>query len=395
MINMKNKKAVSSLIAVVLLILVISIMIGVIFLSFKTTTTDQLELIENIRPQDELTCSRVYVKPLSTVYSGTELEIVLENQSDVNLEGINIAIIAKDLIDNEILINGYFLETLEKLSTKKYKLSEDFIYIEGEESYYIKEINEIIISNKTCPNKIINIDKYEQIEFVTDGLLLMLTADTIRNLENNDLIDFWLDISGNNNHATKYVDDDRPTYMINQINNKPAIYFNGENRLLLDSDLLDDQNNLSIFVVFSYEQITTFAPLLFYMLHGSWSGNYQNIMIYSTSSQISSTLANGSTYNNISSLTDIVVDEWYYVNQDWNSTHQRLYLNGTFHRQDNWTSQMPNDAVNFLIGARGLNPITNYSHLYGYISEIIIYDRSLDDNEREIVNLYLSNKYGV
>jgi hypothetical protein len=44
------------------------------------------------------------------------------------------------------------------------------------------------------------------------------------NLNDGDQVDFWQDLSFNNNHAYKVTDQNRPEYRENQINGHPALY---------------------------------------------------------------------------------------------------------------------------------------------------------------------------
>ncbi len=78
------------------------------------------------------------------------------------------------------------------------------------------------------------------------GLQLWLDADKIQNVDDNEQISVWEDSSGNNNDFVQNDSDKQPTYMIEQVNGKPAISFDG-----IDDSLDASIGNLSAYTIFA------------------------------------------------------------------------------------------------------------------------------------------------
>ncbi len=69
----------------------------------------------------------------------------------------------------------------------------------------------------------------------------------------------------------------------------------------------------------------------------------------------------------------------------------RMYSNGVYAALSNTNVTYTQPTTRFLIGARG----TNSNAWTGWISEIIMYNKYLDNEERKSVEKYLSQKYGI
>ena len=379
------KRSISPVIATILLIVVSVILITVVLTWGSGFAKDNLNSINTLDQITEMDFSS---------FVNIDSYMQLENKNVIILKN------SHNTLDFEVI--GYKI-----LTNKDFPFTDQIFYFPN--SYYFKpgQFNSLDIicfpenefklqlitkDNEyiTLPIKIKNFN--ENAYCFGKELIVWLKADHL-NLNDGDQVDFWQDLSFNNNHAYKVTDQNRPEYRENQINGHPALYFDGFDRLSLNKDLYDNFNKLSVYVVFSYEQLKMFSPLLFYN-SGSWPDNYQNIKLYSTTSRISSTLANGVTYNNVASQTNIVTGEWYYVNQNWNGQVHQIYLNGSLENENNFSISIPEDnAIGYHIGARAKYNHPDYKNLYGYIAEILIFNRDLSSSEREFINFYIYNKY--
>ena len=63
------------------------------------------------------------------------------------------------------------------------------------------------------------------LNFSTEGLVLHLDAGTIFGAESGMVVNNWMDLSPNANHAN--VVNGEPTYTAEGINGLPAVHFNG------------------------------------------------------------------------------------------------------------------------------------------------------------------------
>lgn len=217
-------------------------------------------------------------------------------------------------------------------------------------------------------------------------LPVWLKADSLT-LTDGAAITNWSDVSGNDNDATQSNTAYQPSYQTGEINGFPVVRFDGVD------DFTDDAlsyNAKTVFIVFrtssvlqpsnelghiwgSYNELTQIAPeprsggdQFGYSFDGNQSGT--GTARYGQDGQVYGALVDDGTYY-----------QWNYdqphiiaVEYDETETLTRSILGGL--------------VDNFAIGA---------NHFGGDVAEIIVFDQELSQVRRDIVENYLSAKYGV
>ncbi|MDH5681012.1 MAG: hypothetical protein OEZ36_05475 [Spirochaetota bacterium] len=187
----------------------------------------------------------------------------------------------------------------------------------------------------------------------------------------------WADQSGNGNHATAGTS---PGYITNLLNGKPVIRFDGTATLLNISLVLS--NTISIFLVATP---STVADTYLFGSNGVASSpaivsNYSGLAFEWFHSN--GTIVDRASFNSASSGFSILS-----LKEDLSS--DTIYSNSSL------SSIIPanvpiTETLNVIgAGSPGVN------HCDSDIAEIIVYTRALSDNERQGVELYLSNKYTI
>lgn len=213
---------------------------------------------------------------------------------------------------------------------------------------------------------------------------LWLKADEI-NLANGALIPTWNDVSGNNHHASQSNSTYQCTLQTNQINGLPAVRFDGIN------DYFDDNHSYS-------------ARTVFYVYN-----------ILSANQQVTDL---GQIWGNYADGAHLALDArnnpgtWSFDADNSVSNTGRLALNGAAFGAFNGNPSTPNwtyDQFDIVVGE--FNATRNLTrqvlgslipsfplgeHQYGGdVSEIIVYNTTLNVAQRIIVENYLAAKYNL
>jgi hypothetical protein len=252
------------------------------------------------------------------------------------------------------------------------------------------------------------------------GLILWLDATAEKSFdsaerENNAAISTWYDINPtmNPNNATQSNATSKPLYVMDAINNLPALKFDGaDDSLRLSSygtgfsGAPETANNFTIFVVAKPISVDALSTESISGTSGSNNKKYllfpENGAIYSTTSAAGSGIAMGtngiSVYEHSSNYLPAVLvypttaTKPTIVQVDYTDKVPSLYINGSLMSK---TTQGPASYVfpSFNIG--GNSNFATYGYYSGYIAEIIVYNRVLLNDERESVFKYLSKKWGI
>ena len=230
---------------------------------------------------------------------------------------------------------------------------------------------------------------------LSNELSVWLDASTI-SVSNGTSISSWDDISGNNNHFSQNSAPLKPSFSENSnINSKPAVLFSFDN-LFFSSISSLNTSSISWFVV--YKSSYTGLQVLFRSNYSSGSGTSSQSaqLLGSYSSQSLGTnqyvrSSNGLIKVNSSSLSS----NPQILSSIWENTSFTSY------RDNNLESSIATGLVNpsghnlICIGASSANPSDNYLSFNGEVAEFIIYNISLNNAQRIIVNNYLSSKYNI
>ncbi len=213
------------------------------------------------------------------------------------------------------------------------------------------------------------------------GMTLWLKADegieeaSSNVAENNDLVEFWRDQSGNNNDFDQGTFARRPTFLTSQLNGNPLINFNtGYTYLDLASTNL---NPRSIFVVYrdvATAQYTT--PFTNDDGDGIGHGHSDDTQLFNATFTPAD-VRNGDNYVNGTDIGDGTAQ----ARPDNFELHSRTFV-----------SNLSNAAHNYYVG---VDRATNDRSIDGDIGEIMVYTSALSNAARRDVETYLAIKYGI
>jgi hypothetical protein len=218
----------------------------------------------------------------------------------------------------------------------------------------------------------------------------------ITGLTNNRPVFRWSDVSGNNNHAYQPVTANMPIYSISNANGLPALRFTG--------DLFIDAPGPGISSSGSYTYIIVFTDTA---SSGGGindgSGDYILDRTPATNNLVSLKALSGNVYayqkrndaggglGGPSSTTAINTSTKFIQFMRTYNTHYKLMYNGLL--QDSIAdSDGATTPPTPRIGRHYNNP---NGGIRGYIHEVIIYSRTLNEAEKIILSNYLSAKYNI
>lgn len=221
------------------------------------------------------------------------------------------------------------------------------------------------------------------------GLQLWLKVDTLEagGYVDEDVVDVWPDDSGNGNNATQPTFGARPTFYESIINGKPAVRFDGLGKFF-STPLTGPGANFTIFIVSaSASENSGQSQIRFQALSTT------NFVVFPwTSGGAGSPLAIDVNNGGVSGLatgfgTSFSVEAYRSAASATNG--RQTWSNGVILAQQDTGSGALN--VPLYIGAYG-----GASEFFsGDITEIIIYNAALTDEQRQQVEQYLGTKYGI
>ena len=225
------------------------------------------------------------------------------------------------------------------------------------------------------------------------GLVAWYETTSVDSLKAGEAVDgkqisTWYDISPDSIPARKNaltrVASAAVTYKSDGINKIPSLLFNGTNKIELANFYQGSTSQNTIFIVANPSTITTI------ILDSSSSGSNSNIGQNSNSfsMNLGSLVWTGTVTNPIVNLAKVS----YIAAVYFNGSNSKVYFNSSSIIAGGSTINPGTTALTGVsIGANRSNAL-NYS---GLISEIIIYNRPLQNQERKDVMSYLSKKYGI
>lgn len=230
---------------------------------------------------------------------------------------------------------------------------------------------------------------------LSNELSIWLDASTI-SASNGSTVSNWSDISGNNNHFLQTSASLKPSFVeSSSINSKPAVLFSNDN--LFSSSISSlNTSNISWFIV--SKTSATGLQVLFRSNYSSGAGSSsqsaQLLGLYSSSSggviqyvRASNGVLKGNT-SSFSTNSNI-------ISSIWGNSQLLSYKNNSFENSIATGNVSPAGHNLICIGANSSDPSINYLSFSGEIAEIIIYNTSLNNAQRIILNNYLSSKYNI
>ena len=236
-----------------------------------------------------------------------------------------------------------------------------------------------------------------------DGLAMWLEATSEKSFNSSEAVNTaigsagtlnnWYDINPQTtspNNASQTTSDKKPRYIANAINGLPAVHFDGTDDCIVSNLNIDYSlmPNLTMFIV--YKTIATSSGVIS-ALFGQDNGGFDRFILINSTTNIAGPSSGSGvvTFNNIKNIN--VPQILTYVSKNSVTNGSSVSINGNV--STNFTENHSNSgANNTTIG--GISDSCLYSS-NAYISEVIVFNRGLNDTEKKSVESYLSQKWGV
>lgn len=212
-------------------------------------------------------------------------------------------------------------------------------------------------------------------------------------IEEGDSIETWNDINPKailKSSTLQPTTTRQPKYLAKCINDLPCVNFDGSDDVLI-YDLNINYNvlpNITVFAVFKFSNGSSANQALFGNDNGSWD---RFVLVRHTSANIGpSTGSTSITLNNLG--TENVAKVFSVTFQNGVSNGSKAFLNGLESSVTFTENHSNTGSVRFAIGAI---KTSGEQSINGGISEFILYSRALKTEERQSVEKYLGQKYGI
>lgn len=229
---------------------------------------------------------------------------------------------------------------------------------------------------------------------IPSGAKLWLKSDSGTTLSGS-AVSAWADQSGTGNNVSQSNNPNMPTYVENAVNGRPVIRFTGTGQILQStSQVLSGSTAFTTFTVGKLNELRSPANYQYFWWNGGDTSNVgYGCYLYPTTPQILR-YAWGSNSASLSDPSAAVVGTLYTLSSRFSGgasgTHE-MWINGGVSSPVSRTKTSAGlSGGAFSVGNYG--PSAGYG-LYGDVAEILIYDRSLTDTERQNVYSYLSARW--
>lgn len=212
-----------------------------------------------------------------------------------------------------------------------------------------------------------------------NGLSLWIKANSSVARDSNNFVDRWADQSGNGFNAVQSAQANKPVFVQNAINGMPAIQFDGIDDLLTAAGVTGNYSNCTIFTVMKPSALTDYNQSM------GASGAWGQFNFHSS--------ANGAVYAGTDTNTRFVTA----ANTMVNNQVQQF----TYRLSDGWAALYKNGAA--IAGGTQTSPAswtgymlgrTNNGTISGCIAEVLVYNKALNNADRQYIENYLKAKYG-
>lgn len=228
----------------------------------------------------------------------------------------------------------------------------------------------------------------------TDGLVAWYEPTLTKSFKTNELengsqITTWYDISpgsviGKKNSLTVTASNNI-TMSSNGINKLPSVQFGGAGGIVLSNFYQGTSTQNTIFFVVQPFIVTNNSVIVD-------AGQTSNIAVFGIFSPSSFQMHFGTNYVFSTSPLTFTGGDNYIGAVYYNSTSSKAYINDALNISG---GSMFNAGSNILTGIKIGSDRNNDAGFNGLISEIIVYNRVLNLQERKDIMRYLSKKYGV
>ena len=361
---------------------------------------------ENIIPKTQIVISTIYNNTLlddfyiylnndlssdsnTSLISGNYIDANFTNNlATINLADNNLSTTLDFNFDKNLVVSDYNGISFVKNSEEENKI---LFFPQTKEFWGYKDSDE---------NIEINLDNNTGLDLDISEIedpALWFDASTL-DLNDDDLVASWTDLSGNDYHATQGSDGNKPTFKENILNGKSVVRFDGTSDFLDSGDVLDmGLNNITVFGVLSTENT---GNLWWLSKSKAAAQNYRYALGLSNLNIKSFMQGNGG--SDVIPLGNIIVNTdapnllGYEYKRDANVS---LFVNGTYDTGaviSQWQTADMQSNNPFRIGAYTTSDnIGTTSYYAGDLAEIIYYQSILSNYDRLLVENYLSQKYAI
>ena len=220
------------------------------------------------------------------------------------------------------------------------------------------------------------------------NIQLWLDAQDLNTLDlTSNSLNKWKDKSGYMRDATKYgISSTNATYNSTGFNNLPAIQINTNQGLVVSIPSGTFSNGVSVFVIFQKNGSANTTE-------GVINRTINNIPAPFDAWGTNRWLGNGTTSAtttssfNLQTATNLNLFCFYAALNIWNE-----YLNGTNIFNASYNTSFADNGTTINIGSRNDN---NTLYFTGVIGEVIVYNKILSSNERQLIEGYLACKWNI
>jgi PKD repeat protein len=201
------------------------------------------------------------------------------------------------------------------------------------------------------------------------GLVLWLSADALPGLADGDPVSSWPDLSGAGSDATQPDAARRPTYRTGQVQGLPAVVFDATDDGMATS--VDLGREVTVFLVYASRAAASGHVMNggHRLFMGPYVGRYRNYTgAYATGPAVTA-------------------GRWLLQTLRQSTSLAELFVDGVFQASTTATA----DPTSLLLAAQG----TYGRPLDGSLAEVVVYDRTLSDAERQSVESWLRAKYAL
>ena len=227
------------------------------------------------------------------------------------------------------------------------------------------------------------------------GLRLWLKADAGVTKDSSNLVSQWNDQSGNNYIATQANNDTMPLWVDNVSNGKPFLRFNGTSDFFRTNFKGMGGTELTFFIVAKGNNLQSIIRLQTQHLNGNGDPNI--VYPYTLSDSSFGFIVQDPHTNSISNIPSGLPNNTLAIGcarYKANATNgMQAFVNQTMFAQTTPTTTLPYEPL--YIGQYNGNGLGGTQFTNGDVAEIIIYNRAVNETERESITNYLMTKYGI
>ncbi len=251
-----------------------------------------------------------------------------------------------------------------------------------------------IVAQNICGNE--SISNVQKIELFSPSQIPGLQAwfNPARGITsiNNKIIQ-WIESSENSHSVIQSDTSFSPQLISNALNSYPLIRLDGIDDYLDGGNILNIENNSNTFFVMgkcASSSGTFICKSIPQNINNRWFilKEAGSLLFGSDNSTVSNSILSTSVNNNYNIIT---------ANRNRISLNNELYLNGILKESKSVPTSNLNNSYDLLIGAynniSGSTPPSGGYFLNGDIGEIILYNNTITEAQRQKVETYLSNKY--